>query len=453
MPNDSHFCIVIPSLLLPLWNGPPPPVIQRAVAHSQALEAAIRSVEELHKPIDTLSAARIVQVYYVSVYGPLGLWSIDRKPPLRTFPHTKHWPAAPYVVGLLKDKPGTPYYASKPYFDFGGNGAVQTMAYPVMEAEEDGSRRMVGVIAFDWSIPLDTLLTDVRTMSWLDTWVVLHEGSDRRSRATAAIRLDDLVPQEHAQTTRKDLAAAIRTRGRAVRSLLPWFPETETPPTESEISALKVPDDVGPVYMVPLGRYEEGPLNEVQVHLLVRPRSQVLPSAFWVSLGTAVVGLAAGLACAWIGLRSAKRRHFLDTLIMLYRALPFGVSLHDDKDNIVEANDWAERILDRRLPRPAMQDAHPVPWTSLIDSNVLVPEGSTFTRRPYGSYVCDLRSQGLDSGYYARLSASARWIYVHGAPVFDEPHRGAEGRRTFGIFYEAAYEDADQLERRWKDAR
>lgn len=121
--------------------------------------------------------------------------------------------------------------------------------------------------------------------------------------------------------------------------------------------------------------------------------------------------------------------------------LPTGVVREDPEGFIVDANDRAEEVLERRLPRSGFDRSRerPIKFERIFKRFVT----EDFIDFDYKAHIVPLREQGVTSTYYA-LTHLGKWVRVTGSTIL----RADEKTEHFGVIEPAPKKVVDEIANR-----
>lgn len=191
-------------------------------------------------------------------------------------------------------------------------------------------------------------------------------------------------------------------------------------------------------YFVPMAHTPKHPVRGFIV-VPTTPKAPLSAAILWAAVGTSITG--AILVAASIT-RMRRSREYAGRLAILNN-LPMGVIEANSEEEIVLANDRAEEIVCRPLPK-AHSPGRRVNFKSELIEEVVVQigkDGENGDVKRYEEAVQDLRRSDESSSYYAclRNTDGARWIRVSAVPILsnglDLGGRAGNGRlpMTFGV--------------------
>jgi hypothetical protein len=232
------------------------------------------------------------------------------------------------------------------------------------------------------------------------------------------------------------------------------------PALRREITHVPFRDD-GTAFLIPLGP----PSGDFKA-LFFYPRSPGLPLADLVfqALGFGLVG--AAFASAALGSRLRTKAGQLRERLSLLRSMQIAFLQVDEGDWVLEANDRAEELFRRQLPKPGMT-RHKVNFSHLISARLVETEdpgvaGSPRYKELTAKEISKMRSRGQASSYYARLSGKDRmetsqpspgWLQVSATPLMHLRHgeRSSAGLHL-GSISATAHEVASEIAARLEEA-
>ena len=222
------------------------------------------------------------------------------------------------------------------------------------------------------------------------------------------------------------------------------------------------------LFLIPLGP----PTNDFDA-LFYYPRSPALSlNDIWFQ---AVGFIFVGASIAWVALGSRLRTKAgqLRERINLFRSMQIAFLQVDRDDWILEANDRAEELFQRQLPKPGVT-RHKVNFAHLIKARLVATDkdGPGEATSQYAELTNDaiksMRKRGEASSYFARLAGNdpiggmqplgkaPRWLRVSATPMMDihEEATTVESVRLGSISataYEVPAEIAERLEKKLQE--
>ncbi len=411
---------------------------------------------------DDAGAGQLVQAYYISPDSILRIWSprIDEE----QFPGNRLWSQGPYAFRLLNsdlDNQKTGIYV-----DTGGNGLVRTYCYPV-EAPLHVQSEMV-------TTPLVAQITrqgrDGNSTKAPPRLFGDGRGNERSSAARQQMpELDGRLAANKVYEGEICVDVALRAGSPEFRRLLQAL--TKNPMVDSSIVSIRIsatnrveglslPDgkplpnqilglpsaellsrlleredtEVGhyvtdhwiagvPVVLMPVARQSD---REV-LAFIMKPKGLSPPVSLLVSGGLACLSLL-GTGITLFLLGASRRESELDSQIGRLRSLPVGVLETDLMHNVIAANDRAEEMVNRRLPKIGVLGyTRAVKFDDLFDPRGLysidvddaAPEGMKLTTMTEEE-LRERRLAGARSQYYARLKTygdSEVWLRLVAIPL------------------------------------
>lgn len=440
--------------------------IKEGIALSSAFDQVLAKyrLDAANRPLfDTLA-----QVYFISPDSVLRIWSKFEPNVCKDFSPTKLWASKNYFA-YFWDHPDKKSFTTPTYIDYGGNGLVQTRCEEVDE-ESAGPRdyqhgKLLGIVCVDFqSEQEDRLWHD---QLFFETAMVTFPESYDPYEAKVELKKqkeeDKASPQEETSQAPKLADASMDPGGAGKGAGQAQRPAGSTPPGKKEDPAVTMqrgtlrPEDVeqalkeikepgpalrrdithvpfhrGTAFLIPLGP-PSGPFRAVFFY----PRSPGLgPKDLWFqALGFAAVG--AALAAAALGSRLRTNAAQLRERLSLLRSMQIAFLQVDRDDWVLEANDRAEELFQRQLPKPGVT-RRKVNFRHLIGARLVEANGAGDggAARRYAELTTDdilrLRRKGEASSYYARLSAEEpacatqpaegrkpKWLRISATPMMN----------------------------------
>jgi hypothetical protein len=369
-----------------------------------------------------------VALYFISMEGVLRrIPHIDIPlPPERVFNGTG------YMYGALKGtrpacKETNSYgYETLPYLDLTGGGVVVTLCYPVQEGAT-----IEGVFCADVAVPEDKVQAQLAARKPLFDLAlamvdVNGKGVVDRKLICGLDEIRCLPALEVERYSRREIESAIDEWSESI--------EHAVPAGAAEVKTLK-----NGIYAAVIAeRRRPNKTNQYDI-VFLRPGSPP-QRAFWPVAIAILSVLAGGFVAAYYRARRDRRQE-----AAFARGLQVGVirvsSSKEEKykDAIIGANDRAEEVLNRMLPRFGLAGARSsgplVKFSELLDNanRLLVRKDGQWSNLEYDD-LAPLRERGVWSEYYAklkdqRLPEQERWIRVLGSPLRQPDH----SFETFGV--------------------
>jgi PAS domain-containing protein len=332
-------------------------------------------------------------------------------------------------------------YVTRPYLDFGGNGLIRTRC-DALERQDD--RQLLGILCTDFTLPRIPLLKKINDGPlFYGNTVEIHRD------APQLVRFD--LPENERRPSAQ-LEASLRSLVASQTDSLVKLRRQIT----------RVPSAEGVSFLIPIGSRHR---DDILYALLLTPRDVTSVPVItwsrvaWLSFG----GLTLGLLLS--GVVISDRTAELSRRLTLLRNLQVGVAQANNRDWILEANDRAEELFRRKLPKRRV--ARPsVNFSQLIDEWVIPiePADDNYLGEPCGRGIRYSRSQekrerGEASIYYARLrGAEPQWLRVSASPIlFSEKTRSgsSDGQlgADFGVVDQVSKDLAGRLETIWQTSR
>ncbi|HEX7795945.1 MAG TPA: hypothetical protein VF456_16405 [Vicinamibacterales bacterium] len=515
---DSTAVIVPAQLRDTETPGRLPKRVALAVALSAGLEHSIKGVRAEFEKEDVFS--QIVQVYFISPDSVLRLWSNQYADVCDTFDQHRLWASKSYVT-YFWSHPDKTSYSTEAYLDYGGNGLVQTRCIGIEAPRPHDSAfdhgQLFGVLCTDLRLSnahLDKLrrqlffetalvtfspateLPFVRADATLPGSVTASPGSSQPApdtvlaaiggRVTSPADVATIVAELSGRLTRTDtdraidmqpihihdadIEAAVRTRIRGSDSSALGRGPTRLPFAEHDAFLLPV----GRAPLAECGNERDLPCQRA---IFFYPRNPVLPDEIKWSGASGYVILGMSVVLGVIGIRLRPRSEELRERLSLLRNLQVGIIRADNDSFIVEANDRAEELFQRRLPKYRPQDSsifgrtltwaarrllHRPPPPSIklrffdfIDGCLQEDPEQRDGEMRYvpikESDILGLRNSGRSSSYYARLRrrmgerqpAVGRWLKVSATPMMLARHDHVKGAQLSHVFATVCEVDDD----------
>jgi PAS domain-containing protein len=403
------------------------PRLRRAAWLSELLEPAVAAAVSRMASEPSPNEHQLVQAYFISADSLLRIWSAA---PLSEEVRRSigSWADHHYFnVFLQEDRRGD--YPTPAYLDAGGYGVVRTQCSAIAWP---GGRELIGVVCTDVKLPEDKVATAIADSPFFEVFRVgLRDGQLGASDV-------DIAPVEPAKPVGA-LASGIDVE--ALRSRLhAGANELST----SDVQMLEVSSAGAPgtrrAFFIPMASDARRPTRG----LLVAPTTPDAPLSGNV-LAAAGVSLFAGVAFGAASLTRARRASEYAHRLAMLRNLPVGVVEVNSDEDVLLANDRAEEVLGRQLPK-AQPSAIEVNFRRDVIEELVVPvvDGSPDDEWKFAKYeqaVQARRQTDEWSSYYACLQGTrwSRWIRITAVPVLSEGldlRTRAGGNRppaTFGI--------------------
>jgi PAS domain-containing protein len=489
-----------------------PPFAPRVAAAAQISGSLFQPLPKF--VADEKLSGYMVQAYFISPDSLLRIWSYRHTDVCKEFSKTRLWAAKSYFAQFWEG-PQEESYSTLAYIDYGGNGLVRTTCHSVelprvlpgrTGGQTDFPRgHFLGILCMDFKLS-DEQVRLMQRQLFFETANVsfpIHEISDLDQIAVQVILPDEnpsggsvaktggIEPAKTAQTLNQISYNQVSSRqasssqanssqagstgtsagdkgasSKEDRILRAAIDLQSCTLTEAEVQQTLYADlrnfDVHsllreitrisfrgkPAFLLPLG-LSDGKFQG----LFFYPRSPRLP---WWDNCFAVLGLllaGSALASAGNSWRTQPKIAELRQRISLFRNLQVGIVRVDPDDWIIESNDRAEELFNRKLPKPGFEVRTPVNFLDLIERRVREREskdgqdGIQYEEIPPDE-IRRMRRSGQASSYYGRLGAGSsgngakpQWLFVQATPIM-LPHAG---RRRKG---DAAAETRAEARRR-----
>jgi hypothetical protein len=406
---DRPTTLVVPAplQLLPATPDAPPQFSSR-VRRAVALSSFLDDVMQFPSAATANPSSALVQAYFVSADGILRIWSKRGAIAEAEFPPTTIWSSANYFRVFYKKEPPQ-HYSTPAYLDFGGHGVIRTDCDPVDYRSDDGKQtELVGIICTDYRLDETALFRAIVSSPFFKPLVVVMAPQSGKG----------LQAMSFFQLTAQGALTEIRDRSFAVRNdvtLAAIQAAVETTSLGNDSASLgrqvtEVPLATSRAFLLPL--YRTG--AEFR-GLLVVPQPPVPPGRLTALLILSVTLATVAVALWLAGALLTRGGRELQRKLTLLRNLQVGVTVVDENDNIVEANDRAEELLATLLPKVGSARP-PVPTTDVIKNRIVEGRPGNFTPRDYKT-IEQLRAHGQASSYYARVRTSEKWVKVSATPM------------------------------------
>ncbi|MEQ9072945.1 MAG: PAS domain-containing protein [Sandaracinaceae bacterium] len=400
--------------------------VRDAVSAVRALSALLPhaapfEARAIGEPADGVLPARIVQFFFVSLHGVVGVWNDGHEPPF-------------VIHGPLFDLRGLSYhrafmnegtsrdrdYGSDPYLDLGGYGVVRTACRSVADPEAGG---LFGAVCVDYVPPIRLEAKDEPLMRH-DLIALDLSSGEPEVRRNGGVFSDGAI--ERVRRSMRDTS----------QSPNPW---------QSLVSVRKLTEAL---YAVPLRRD-----GSTLYFLLVKPRRA--HRSLWLYL-TVFLAVLTSFAIAW-ALMSRRRDREAENEDAVLRNLQVGAIRTNAESRIVMANDRAEELLGIRLPGVHEPAEVPGPkfWDQFHDEAFETKKGSRDLEHVTRREIEARRRRGEGSRYFMRKKDRARglpekadWLELHGTPeLFVEDDDASRG--TFGILTVPSDQRLAELREKW----
>lgn len=321
-------------------------------------------------------------------------------------------------------------YHSRPYLDLNGDGLIVTLCYRVQPPGEP-SGNTVGVFCADISLPRSRIEKSLQDSELFDTVLVelrTHTPPPGMERHAVRAELEALrvCGQEGFDDCPKFLRARNdETFGKAVATAQQWWHRVSQRGSYYGAADLVVSDDgtiAAAIFREALTRSED----RYELAILIPTTG----SGWWGYLALAVLCV---MLISTMFVRAAIQQDRQKEAGLL-RGLPFGVVRIDEGSHIVAANDRAEELLNRPLPKFGLSDPTSPrnAETAYLVTDILCSDRVYF-RRGGGiteGKIEDLwerRKRGLTEEYWVKLDTNTgaeergAWFRVIGSPILRTP--------------------------------
>jgi PAS domain-containing protein len=399
-------------------------------------------------------AGELVQTYYISPDSILRIWSprISEE----RFPPNRLWSQGPYVFKLLNSEDD--HVKTQVYVDTGGNGLVRTYCYPIEVPVQMRHADIAGnTVSHDAAPTRDRIFEggvcfDVALRAGSVGIKKLLEQLDRNPLVESqliTIRLsqDNRVDGLSFASGEPIGAEILGLSSTELRSSLFEREDTEVGHyvTSHEVAGV-------PVVVIPIARQS----NRAVAALVMRPRGLRPPKSLVISSVTASFSLL-GTGIALFLLGASRRESELDGQVARLRSLPVGVVETDLRHNVIAANDRAEELVHRKLPKIGVSEHVPtVKFESLFEESVYLIETeginpdnakSVELRRISRDELRARRLAGARSQYYAKVKSPGiahfpeTWLRLVAIPLLplSDVHTNATSRPVDGEFWMPAF--------------
>lgn len=463
---DEKTYLVIPAQVRGS-DGKFPDSVVEAKEISGALDSALARLEADFRKREQWPIEHFVQAYFISPDSLLRIWTSRGTNVCSEFNKPRLWAAKSYFAYFL-DHPTEDTNSTLAYIDYGGNGLVRTHCHALYgKSGVYDSPVLKGALCMDLKLP-DGQLAYMRRNLFFETALVtfnLPYDGDPEHTSVEIEYPDVSYPNPNIQPN-----ASKRVNGAKVAGNLMEAPEPaqgepfisrsndeiaigmqESPLSKEDIqNALR--DRLGGVapnslrrdithipirgkeaFLLPLG-FADGSFHG----LVFYPRNPELN--FWDNFAGVLGFIFAGAALLSAGYswRIRPKAAELRDRLALFRNLQVGIVRVDQDDWILESNDRAEELFQRKLPKPEVEGLR-INFHHLIELRVREVVGWPKVDQPNANRyevitaksVSKMRARGQWSAYYALLpeGKDPRWLRVSATPTM--AHMG--GQKTSGI--------------------
>lgn len=408
-------------------GGPEPPPqysdrLGKAALLSRFLEPVLEVVLHRHDADKARKPTRILAAYFISPDSVVRLWR--RRPDgglaqgydPDEFNPANMWASANYFQWFLKhsrkdsrrdaQKPAD--YQTLAYIDHGGAGVVRSDCDKVL----DPAGKLLGIVCTDYAID-PGVLTSTLPESQVLTGRLLTLPYDNGKLSLSGVQF---LNPDSSPAPDPEQAARIERR----------IEKKDIADLKRETTFLDV--DGTPEFLVPIKA--EG---DRFLFVLARIKAPLPPTAALTSLGAAALFGSLFLLSGYKGYVRARFTSEVESRIAVLQGLQVGVIALDSNDLLQDANDHAERLFGRELPRHGTWKAR---WMDPIrfcpdligDRVVTIARDGTPEKSVAYKSVREQRTFGESSRYYARLKSGA-WILLAGSPILPAPG----DPETFGV--------------------
>lgn len=305
-------------------------------------------------------------------------------------------------------------YHSRPHIDLNGNGIVTTLCYRVSD-----SHGRLGAFCTDISLPPRLIQQSLQEQRLFKTTLVRVKEPSRKED------LPELTVCGQPGFTCPGRAFEVSSdseRREARAAALQWWREFSGHPSYSGASDLTVTS--GGHFAAAIHHSGLGNANRYEIAFF-KPAPRGIKD--WVSFVSAVACLLGITALTFrcFFLKDQRRDS------ALIRGLPVGVVRFTEDGRIIAANDRAEELLRRPIPKFGVHDTSS--WFStapsenlqladlVCDGKIYFRHGSTFVSGPLEKLRTQ-RREGTTGEYWARLdvtdgSAKVSWFRIIGSPI------------------------------------
>ncbi|MCY1074306.1 PAS domain-containing protein [Archangium lansingense] len=426
------------------------PRIDRAIERSQAIHSFRGFVG---RPIETHQGpARTESIYFISLDGILRIY-----PSLETAltPHQVMHGSSYFINTLSQDTcderrccggPLLRRYHSLPYLDLTGGGFVVTICYRITSQSVPE-----GIFCADISLPRSAYLKHLADSKIFHTTLLSTKVPKSGNKAEALFcGFEDKSCQ---QLTTTDTRPPEKIRDFARDWALDLYKKTSSSGAADPF-VIKQEQNNSLLFAITVGtlpKNDYATAHEVAVVEVVKGNFSSWGSV--VALVTSLFSLAVLVACARYTQDSGRQATLL-------RGLPVGVLRIDKHGRIIAANDRAEELLRRRLPRwgvtslvhhtarneerRSSKEQADTNQRTIIFKQLLKDQNQLYLPQPDGRLrkitykdIEEMRSKGIASEYYAEIHVKdlgAQWFRISGTPLI----RPRRDRHLFGIFEPAS---------------
>lgn len=431
------------------------PRIDRAIERSQAIHSFRGFVG---RPIETdQGPARIESIYFISLDGILRIY-----PSLETAltPHRVMHGSSYFINTLSQDTcdesrccggPLLRRYHSLPYLDLTGGGFVVTICYRVTSQSVPE-----GVFCADISLPRSAYLKHLADSKIFHTTLLstkVPKSGDKESGDKPEALFCGFEDTSCQQLTATDTRPPEKIREFARSWALALYKKPSSSGAADPV-VIKQEQNNNLLFVIAVGTLPKNAYataHEVAVVEVVKGNFSSWGSV--VALVTSLLSLAVLVAYARYTQDSGRQATLL-------RGLPVGVLRIDKYGRIIAANDRAEELLRRRLPRwgvtsivhhtarneerrrskeQADTNHRTIIFRQLLkdpDQLYLLQSDGKLRKIKYED-IEKMRSRGMASEYYAEIHVKdlgAQWFRISGTPLI----RPRRDRHLFGIFEPAS---------------
>jgi PAS domain-containing protein len=416
--------------------------LQDVIILSNLLELSVSLAHRLPSNYRSDPVTDVVQAYFISPDNVLRIWTTRDPDPVPEWPPTRQWASKRYFT-YFWNHPDAPTYESMVYLDFGGHGLVSTQCDPLIQGH-----RFLGIICTDYHIANSALIESLGDTEFLST-LELRIPVDNASEQTISLREIPRLNDSKGAWRRfwvSTTAVEELSFGEVKRQIAEAVRANKIPALRNSVTKLWLPNE-RLAFLVPLASDDRDFRG-----LVVSARTPRWPLGANIALGLCIGSVVGVFAVALIGGFLSRKADGQSRRIALLRNLQVGVLRNDPDDWIIEANDRAEELLGRKLPKePGPPETK---FGDLFDELVVPSLPDLFTQpiRPgltssYASIQL-ARQHGAPSAYYARLRKQPRgWLFVQASPILfdsrewgrnvperrDELRAGFSRKGTFGV--------------------
>ncbi|MDC0715093.1 hypothetical protein POL68_41985 [Stigmatella sp. ncwal1] len=312
-------------------------------------------------------------------------------------------------------------YHSRPHIDMNGNGIVTTLCYRVAD-----SHGRLGAFCTDISLPPRLIHQSLREQHLFKTTLVKVKEPSRKED------LPELTVCGQPGFTCPERAFEVSSdpeRREARAAALQWWREFSGHPSNSGASDMTVTS--GGHFAAAIHHSGLGNTDRYEIAFF-KPAPRGIKD--WVSFVSAVACLL-GITALTVRCFFLKDQRRDSALI---RGLPVGVVRFTEDGRIIAANDRAEELLRRPIPKFGVHDTSP--WLPIshsenlqladlvCDGKVYFRHGSTFVSGPLEKLRTQ-RREGTTGEYWARLDvtdgyAKVSWFRIIGSPILRPKGKG-----------------------------